>query len=56
MAPNQPIKLTVPPQGHRSIIGGPIRAAVPQLIGKALGGLKDAARWDSALDCVITTW
>lgn len=32
------MKLSVPPQGHRSIIEGPIRAAVPQLIGKPLGG------------------
>jgi len=36
MAPsNKPTKLSVPPQGHRSIIEAPGRAAVPQLIGKA---------------------
>jgi len=32
------MKLPVPPQGHRSIIERPIRAAVPQLIGTPLGG------------------
>jgi hypothetical protein len=31
----QPMKLPVPPQGYRSVIEGPVRAAVPQLIGKA---------------------
>ena len=36
MAPsNKPTKLSVPPQGHRSIIERPASAAVPQLIGKA---------------------
>jgi hypothetical protein len=30
------MKLSVPPQGHRSIIERLIRAEVPQLIGKAL--------------------
>ena len=29
------MNLTPPPQGHRSRIDGPIRAAVPQVIGKA---------------------
>jgi hypothetical protein len=33
---NQPMNLTVPPQGHRSIIETPELAAVPQVIGKAL--------------------
>jgi len=30
------MNLTVPPQRYRSTIDGPIRAAVPQVIGKAL--------------------
>jgi hypothetical protein len=34
------MKLTVPPQRHRSIIAGPVRAAAPQLIGKPFGGGK----------------
>ena len=32
---NKPLQLTIPPQGHRSIIEGPERAAGPQVIGKA---------------------
>ena len=32
------MKLTVPPQGHRSIIETPVRAAGPQLIGKPFDG------------------
>jgi len=32
---NKPMKLSVPPQGHCSIIEVPVRAAGPQLIGKA---------------------
>ena len=35
---NQPMNLTVPPQGHRSRIDGPIRAAVPQVIGRTFDG------------------
>jgi hypothetical protein len=31
------MNLTVPPLGHRSIIERPVRAAGPQVIGKALG-------------------
>jgi hypothetical protein len=36
--PNKPMNLTVPPQGHRSIIAWPVRAAVPQVIGQAFDG------------------
>jgi hypothetical protein len=35
---NKPMKLTVSPQGHRSIIERPASAAGPQLIGKAFDG------------------
>jgi hypothetical protein len=33
---NLPMKLSVPPQGNPSIIEVPVRAAAPQLNGKAL--------------------
>jgi hypothetical protein len=32
------MNLTVPPQGHRSIIEAPVHAAGPQVIGQALAG------------------
>jgi hypothetical protein len=38
MLPNPPMNLTVPSQGHGSKIGGPIRAAVPQVIGRSFDG------------------
>ena len=37
-AANKPMKLPVPPQGHRSTIGRPTSAVGPQLIGKPLDG------------------
>jgi len=36
--PNKPLHLTIPPQGHRSIIETRARAAGSQVNGKALGG------------------
>jgi len=36
--PNKPMNLTGPPQGHRSIIERPVRAAGPQVIGEPFDG------------------
>jgi hypothetical protein len=36
--PNKPMNLTIPPQGHRSIIERPARAASPRVNGKAFDG------------------
>ena len=34
--PNKPLHATVPPQGHRSIIERPARAAAPRVNGQTL--------------------
>jgi len=46
------MNLTVPPQGHRSIIDRPIRAAVPQVIGKPLESENDNCPVESRYNAV----